>query len=164
MKKLILARYGGLSPVKQKHFTQNEEEMSWHGAPEKYGIYAFLWPYIDWFLLSGTNKLKTNHTGKKRDSLNHRYRKFSVQGDIWVHLVPPAKYTHLVKKKFGSWNLIDSRDFQMIMTKLYSQELKYSRKDFKEFCKVFEDYKSPYRFVSKDHLEVFIPRRTKVIS
>jgi hypothetical protein len=129
MKKLILARYGGLSPIKQNHYTSNYDDMSFHGAPEKYGIYAFLWPYIDWFLLSGTNKLKSyeNEFKNKREQLNCTYKKFSVNGPIWVHLVTT---------KFSSEKRTESINYTL---------------------------KSAFKFISTDHLEIFVPKGTKII-
>jgi len=49
------ARYGGLSPVKQTAYPPSED--SFHEAPAKRGFYAFVWPYIEKFLLGGYNQL-----------------------------------------------------------------------------------------------------------
>lgn len=50
-KKVRFARVGGLSSVKQKGYSP--EMKSYHSPPARKGIYAFIYPYMDWFLLSG---------------------------------------------------------------------------------------------------------------
>ena len=42
-------RFGGLSSVKQKGY--NPSMPTYHAPPARRGIYAFVWPYIDVFLL-----------------------------------------------------------------------------------------------------------------
>lgn len=49
-KPVKFARYGGLSSVRQKGYKVNAESV--HGPPARKGLYLFLWPYIDLFLLS----------------------------------------------------------------------------------------------------------------
>ncbi len=172
MKKLILARYGGLSPIKQNHYTSNYDDMSFHGAPEKYGIYAFLWPYIDWFLLSGTNKLKSyeKECKNKREQLNCTYKKFSVNGPIWVHIDIPSKYQHMVMDKRGDWVKIHSEDYVSIFKKVYAittgQSIHLVTTDFYSKDRVSNiDYtlKSAFKFICTDHLEIFVPKGTKII-
>ena len=119
MKKLVLARYGGLSTVKQKHYQKNEKNMDFHTAPEKYGIYAFLWPYIDWFLLTGdTGKMrKVENPKNKFDSLTVKYRKFKVSGPVWTHMNIPPKYQPFIIEEKGSWVKIHSDLIYEILSK-----------------------------------------------
>lgn len=46
-------RFGGLSPVKQDQYKTKDK--TFHNPPKKKGIYAFPWPYIEYFLLSSTS-------------------------------------------------------------------------------------------------------------
>ncbi len=50
-KDIKFARFGGLSPVKQKGYSKEME--SFHSPPCKKGIYAFIHPYYEPFLLGG---------------------------------------------------------------------------------------------------------------
>ena len=44
-------RYGGLSSVRQRGYDANST--GFHSPPARRGIYAFIWPYVEWFLLNG---------------------------------------------------------------------------------------------------------------
>ena len=160
MKNLVLARYGGLSPVKQKHYQKNEEDMSYHTAPEKYGIYTFLWPYIDWFLLTKeTGKLRDIEEPKNKfEKLTLKYRKFKVNGPVWTHMDIPAKYQPFILKERGSWVKIHSDYIYKILSKDIIQRKKELRTD--NFFNI--ETKNPYRFFSKDHLEIFVPKFTNI--
>ena len=175
MKRLKLARYGGLSPVKQTHYTSDFNEMSYHGAPQKYGIYAFHWPYIDWWMLSAgdTGKLKPYYNTdtdedikykNKHERLTHSYKKFSVgEGYIWTHLDCGSKAVDWR----GSWEKVHIDDFLPIFKKHYSQVTKeywQVGKDWNLSTKPTYTCKAPYKMFCKDHLEIFIPRGTKLSS
>ena len=51
LKNIKFARFGGLSSVNQKGYDSNCD--GYHSPPAKRGFYAFLWPYYEFFLLSG---------------------------------------------------------------------------------------------------------------
>jgi len=51
-KELTFITYGGLSATKQLGYS-NGKDPTFHAPPAKRGIYAFVWPYIEKFLLSG---------------------------------------------------------------------------------------------------------------
>lgn len=51
IKKIKFARFGGLSSVNQLGYTTKDP--SHHSPPCKRGFYAFVWPYYEFFLLSG---------------------------------------------------------------------------------------------------------------
>jgi len=126
VKNLQLVRYGGLTPVRQKHYTTDYTNMSYHGAPERYGIYAFMFGNVDWFLLGGdTGKMKPFKEDRKiknkRDTLSVPYKKFTVDGDIWTHIKPQPKYMYMVKDERGYWYKINSKDFIKMYKKEYSQ-------------------------------------------
>lgn len=65
-KDIKFARFGGLSPVKQKGYTKEME--TFHAPPCKKGFYAFLHPYYEPFLLSGSeySGLGTKHSKFER--------------------------------------------------------------------------------------------------
>ena len=158
---IILARYGGLSPVKQTHYQKKEEEMNFHSPPEKYGFYAFIFPYIDWFLLSGTDKLKEGKFKNKRKRLTQKYRKFQVSGPIWTHMDIPPKLNAFILDKKGYWTKIDF---------IYLEEiLKYNKKEEKKYLFSLSGVKkniplscNVYNFINTDHLEIFVPKGTKI--
>lgn len=62
---ILFARYGDLSPVKHKKYVKNklnnklpdmelwDKNIGYHSPPARYGIYAFVYPYIEKFLLTG---------------------------------------------------------------------------------------------------------------
>lgn len=173
MKKLQLARYGGLTPVKQKHYTTDYEDMSYHGAPERYGIYAFMFGHIDWFLIGGdTGKMKPDRENKppknKRDNLAVPYKKFSVDGDIWTHIEPASKFMHMVKDERGAWYKMSAEDFMVMYKKEYARMTGVQSKmctenwDGKRIHDLTDTVKSPYRFICTDHLEIFVPKGTKI--
>jgi len=171
MKKLRLARYGGLSAVRQKHYTTNYQKMGFHDAPERYGFYAFLFPYIDLFLLTGeTGKLKNGEFKKKRDKIAVPYKKFSVEGDIWTHIYLDKKYRYLIKDKRGKWFKINSNDFIKIFKKEYAKmtgeyiELITHNYKKERVNNIFFTVKNPYKLFSTDYLEIFVPRSTKILN
>lgn len=61
---ILFARYGSLSPIKHKKYVKNklnnkipdselwDKNIGYHSPPVRYGIYAFVYPYIEKFLLS----------------------------------------------------------------------------------------------------------------
>ena len=172
MKRIELARYGGLSPIKQKHYTTDYENMSFHGAPEKYGIYAFLWPYIDWFLISGdTGKMKDDKDNlkNKRSALNCTYKRFSVDGHIWIHLDIPPKFQHMVLEERGSWVKIHSDNFVELFRKVYAittgEAIDLERRGWgqEEESDLDKTIKSAFKSFTTDHLEIFVPKGTKII-
>ena len=177
MKKLQLARYGGLTPIRQKHYTTDYENMTFHGAPERYGIYAFMHGKIDWFLIGGnTGKMKPNRENKKlknkRDNLAVPYKKFTVEGDIWTHIKPQPKFMYMVKDERGAWFKIDADDFTVMYKKEYAQMTASANamethgffydETSERMSELDITIKSPYRFFCKDHLEIFIPKGTKI--
>ena len=52
-KKLDFVTYGGLSLTKQKGYHGPSELETFHSPPARRGIYAFVWPYVETFLLGG---------------------------------------------------------------------------------------------------------------
>lgn len=172
MKRLQLTRYGGLTPVKQTHYTTDYEDMTYHGAPERFGIYTFMFGHIDWFLIGGTGKMKPYRENKppknKRDSLAVPYKKFSVEGDVWTHIEPASKFMHLVKDERGSWFKMDASDFMVMYKKEFARMTGISTKMSTHNCagervsELKDIIKSPYKNICTDHLEIFVPKGTKI--
>jgi len=56
------ARFGGLSPVEQTHYKTGEDK-TYHNPPRKKGVYAFVYDYIESFLLGAT--MEPDHISNK---------------------------------------------------------------------------------------------------
>jgi hypothetical protein len=129
MKSMMFHRVGGLSPIKQKG---NDS------APAKYGFYAFIWPYVEPFLLGATND---NGIATQKDHLigNTRYhqmkreglRKFAHNGRVWTRF-------SMGRSSKNGWCLTDTEELSEFVSKF--------RGEFKANC------------YSKDCFEVFIER------
>lgn len=162
-KVIKLARYGGLTPIRQKHYTTDYDNMSYHGAPERYGFYSFLWPYIDWFLLGGTNKIKDkwDEDKTKKEQLLVTYKKFSVDGYIWTHLDCKDKAVDCR----GDWFKVHTKDFIDIIRIEFTDTIAMCNKSTTEWGgSINYTVKSPYKWYAKDHLEIFVPKGTKIIT
>lgn len=164
MKNLKLVRYGGLSAVKQKHYSTNYDEMEFHGAPERFGFYSFLFPYIDWFLLSGdTGKIKNVDSSlvkNRRATLAVPYKKFSVNGFIWTHIKPTSKNIKMITDTRGSWYKIHSSDFNILFKKEFSLMVAENNRMFGNVNKTI---KNPYSNICTDYLEIFVPKNTTIL-
>lgn len=158
IKGLSLARYGGLNMVKQKNNYGND---TYHSAPERYGFYAFIFPYIELFLI-GSTKVKEYDEGT--------YKKFTPKGgEIWTHLRPPS--ASMIIQAKGSWFKVRVDDMPAICKKAFAKEVGYQYAqeiynygDLNNPDRKIQRYspmnKAPYANLSKDHLEVFVCRDT----
>lgn len=159
-KKVTLARFGGLNMVRQRKNYGND---TFHSAPERYGFYAFVFPYIELFLIGST---------KNKEFQEGTYKKFQLKGGfIWTHL-KPFKSNEIIDT-YGSWYKIRAEYLPKLYAKYFAIETGctyandvygYGHKEHnKERIKKFYSpmKKSPYIFTSKDHLEVFVCRETK---
>lgn len=165
MKKLCgkpvrFARWGGLSSVNQKGY--NPSMPTFHCPPCKRGIYAFLWPYIEIFLLTGgydnLHKWHQNEDGDEEGLKSPRI--FNYEGDIWHHLGVHLHPTKILEHK-GGWykttfeNYIKSvnKEFHYINTiKFNSYKLKNPLLSF------IPKTNNPTIGWDKDHFEVFIEK------
>ena len=168
MKKLYgkpvkFVRWGGLSPVKQIGY--DPAMPTYHSPPAKKGIYAFVWPYIELFLLTGNEVIKNNHKWQKTGKIilypgsNYsepevklqKPRKFTYEGDIWHHLGNNLHGAKILQIK-GKWFLTSFNDFVEALGKEL-HKMKWS---------IFPTLKTipnnPTSHWAKDHLEVFIER------
>ena len=112
-KPIRFTRWGGLSSVKQKGY--NPAMPTFHSPPCRRGIYAFVWPYIETFLLGGYgdnqqkwNKGEIRVVEETGQIIEEPYgslkppRNFDYEGDIWHH---SGRFLHPNKiiQKRGSW-------------------------------------------------------------
>lgn len=145
-------RVGGLS-----HVIQDNGK-----APERKGLWAFIWPYFDWFFVSGHFSHKN---GRKKDPNQWRKREFWYRGPIYtpINLNKVGFGASLVESALGfPWWLTDTTTLYESMCKVYAYDLKQlknlecggAKMVDKGFCG------NPYSsYISTDHYEVFIPRR-----
>jgi hypothetical protein len=145
------ARVGGLSPVNQKG---NYGRDTYHAAPAKFGTYAFIYPYIELFLVlwNGKNKNELKHNG---------IRYFEYDGPLWTYLDCVATLNR------GGWRLTDTGTLEKAVKKEYASRVKQRKTMFLDFMKEEERKNLPSwyfgnnnaRNISWDHLEVFIPKK-----
>jgi len=139
-----LIRVGGLSPVKQTN----------SAAPERKGVWAFIWPYHDVFLLGSTGPEGVHPgEGKTRfDQLKREgWRRFVHRGIIYTRLpVPGAEVVN-------GWHKTDGSALAAYMTKNFASMTKQIRQMQKQ-GKLHRNDVNPFKVFSKDQFEVFVPR------
>lgn len=142
------ARVGGLSPVKYKKGAGRFDAKGFHAPPEQHGIYAFIWPYIELFLVcwSEDNRKELEHDG---------LRKFDYSGFVWAHIGQGSLHK-------GSWIYQHTDDLSEAVRKENHTSLGGIHKDMTgwdgKFIPKTKAFGQGYSY-SKEHLEVFIPQR-----
>lgn len=143
-----LIRVGGLSPVRQK----SKE------APERYGVWAFIWPYSEPFLLGSTGPEGITHKpGHTRwDQLQREgWTRFVHNGPLYTILPIPGA------KEVDGWYLTDGSSLAAYMSKHYANTVKSMRKSWREQgvenTEVILKKRNPWSLYSKDEFEVFVP-------
>lgn len=63
--KILFMRFGGLSPVLQRGYKKTKNSPTFHSPPAAKGIYAFVWPYIEPFLLDTIDDIETRRLSPK---------------------------------------------------------------------------------------------------
>jgi hypothetical protein len=170
----MFARWGHMNPKrdkdKEKSFGKSGNPMSgFHQPPEKIGIYAYIWPYIEPFLTAWNKSIMVKGKDKEgNDTLKFPpIKKFQHHGDIWCHFIEEAKDLDVGKEYKGSWVKVDTKDLPMLLNKIYAKDIgtlqKYNKNARGEMISNISD---PYKrgkggFMSKDHLEVFIPGKVR---
>lgn len=162
-KPIRFCRWGGLSSVNQKGY--NPSMPTFHSPPCRRGIYAFVWPYIDLFLLTGgfDNNHKWNKEGTE-DSCLQKPRIFDYNGELWHHLgehLSPTK--HLCVK--GSWYKTSFNDYIKALRKCFHSMVSINfncdrilkNPEKKNWC-VWYMTNNPTIGYTKDELEVFIEK------
>jgi hypothetical protein len=168
IKKISLCRYGGIGKlIKQKGNFDNKEdseEMHFHQAPERKGYYAFIFPYIELFLLGSPVNVSgkdhngtTNHRGRFMEKDSKMYKRFfATSGTIWTHMKP--KKRHMLLEEKGSWYKIDIKNFSTVLKHHIGDTTKQAQDS------LLTGTNNPYTVYSKDDMEVFITRDTKINS
>jgi len=148
-----LARVGGLSPV-----IQTTKSV----VPEPRGIWCFVWPYIEPFLIGSTNDhgiVDPTKGQKSRYELMKEHkthlRKFCYVGDLWTPWPNAGRFAKDIK---GDWFLIDTWDFGNLVSKETHKmrnvyQTKYLPKDLFDRG---NRLKGPLNY-SKDWMEVYVP-------
>lgn len=149
-KGIKLIRYGGLSIRKQK----NDK------APEKHGMWAFIFPYWDWWFLSGSFSDIEGRFQKDGRYNKNLLKKFFYRGRIYSALEVPN--SERVETPCGLiWYLTDEKSLYNHLGKIYARDLAFARKHVEhpvtDLCHKKNVYK--YGNISVDHYEVFIPRK-----
>lgn len=159
-----LVRWGGLTMVRQKG---NYGRDTSHAAPERYGFYAFIFPFIELFLISST----------KKTEFNARVRKefHATDGYIWTH-IKPYDATMIVDVR-GDWFKVHVFNLNKIVKKAFAVESSLIQSDY-----FFEnpETRTPWKGTQgkelkvhrvnayggygrmMDNLEVFVCRDTKI--
>lgn len=159
LRNVTLARYGGLNLVNQKNNYGND---TFHSAPERVGMYAFVFPYIELFLIGST---------REKEFKDGTYKKIhATDGFIWTHLIPTKQ--SMIVDVHNSWYKVRVSDLATLLKKAFSNEVghQYANQIYgwghqysdKEKVRIDNSpkTKSPYAYLSKDHLEVFVTRET----
>lgn len=120
--KLLLARVGGLSPVRQHRDS---------GAPARRGVWCWIWPKIDPFLLSGMSARGglsevCSGSGKiltRLDQLHHEgMRVFAQKGPVWTRLPIPDPV-----RERGSWRLVEAHTLAAFVLRYGHGTARWSR-------------------------------------
>lgn len=162
----MFARFGHMNPKRDKD-KEKKFSKGFHTPPENKGIYAFIWPYIELFLI-GWNDSLFKKTGNKDeygfDILKPKnIKKFQHHGEIWTHFVDQARKTGVGLQYKDSWVKIHTSNLEFLLKKVISQDCKFLKNNGPK-----EKIKNPYKIgscstitMSKDHLEVFISNKVK---
>lgn len=142
-----LVRVGGLSPIKQ----------SKGSAPERYGVWAFIYPYVEPFLLGSTNpegihkpgdqeRGNTRYHQMKREGLKH----FNHKGVLYTRIAIPGV------EQTNGWFKTDADTLSKYMGKHYVEAWANLRKSNQKPS--YPLGANPWQIYSKDEFEVFIPK------
>ena len=137
-KGILLERVGGLSPVRQTN----------EAAPEKRGVWAFIWPFAELFLLGSTSPEGITDGDKSRLVQLQRegFRKFVHRGKVWTRFHIPGAVTR------NGWTLTDADT----LAEVTRQHVHRAQDDIRAGgWPLGTGYSRVY---SKDTFEVFVPR------
>jgi hypothetical protein len=163
-KPIRFCRWGGLSSVNQRGYDASMP--TFHCPPCRRGIYAFVWPYIETFLLTGYNeenqhkwqagiKMEDFGEGLEEFETEHCYlkkpRQFDYTGELWHHL---KEHVHppLVIETKGSWI---KTSFEVYVDALAKDLHSMKRRTHTSSLR---GTNNPTYGYAKDHLEVFIEK------
>lgn len=154
--RIRLIRVGGLSPVSQTN----------KKAPERRGLWAFVYPYVEPFLLGSTDdRGVTRVEGEKERPSRYelmkrgvmRPRVFEYEGYLWTYW-DAARHAILSR---GDWHLVHSRDYVDVVRRgLAAQQVT----GLVGSVAYEVTHLRGRRSYSADHMEVFVPaRRGKIV-
>lgn len=147
-KKVKFARFGGLSSVKQKGYDASMP--TFHSPPARKGIYAFIYPYIEMFLLSGKQSSIESKHSKFEYIKDHTGKTVEFPLDEWntesekAHNNVKDKYLDLKNMSLSDWD-----------------DWEYPKMDNKKFNKYrkerqhIDEKKNTVRFIKKKDMKVF---------
>jgi hypothetical protein len=172
-KGIRLLRCGGLSHVRQDNLK----------APEKFGLWCFIWPHFDWFFLGAEcsrnkfphKKLSQGEITEKEYYRLSKPRSFWYKGSIYTPINIPnsEKYERGSAGAFGQNYWFKTNDKQLFhyLHKVYASDLAALKRCFKPEAKASARWHESYReYISGsyqrppkapcgvDHFEVFLPR------
>lgn len=185
-KELLFVTYGGLSLNKQKGFN-NSDPVSFHSPPARRGIYAFVFPYIEKFLLGGGSLVDPKERGKGQrnrieyvkdkdgnpiDSKHPEFDKLSKIPKNWTLTrvnnsdeFSGILYRNSNRKKFryngNLWHhLMDVPEWSVIDRKgdWVKTDMNTFKKAFRKDIGMTQSKSLPIKY-TKDHLEVFIDEK-----
>lgn len=114
-KKMWFIRYGGLSSKKQLGYNPNDKDVTYHAPPARHGFYAFVWPYIEYFLLGGDTYVNPKKQ-KKGQTLRIQYLKDKDGNRITQDHPEFEKFSNSNK----NWSMIDrDQDQDKVNSTLY---------------------------------------------
>jgi len=187
-------RFGGLSPVRQVGFkrwknvgnqhspnssgrisdpSNKNDPPTFHTPPARKGIYAFVWPFYDLFLVPREKyQIKKDKNGKpiyfgdegdedRFPDLELPHPKlFDWNGPLWHHLGEWVNPKDIIATR-GSWT---KTSFPVFIDALRKDAHANTSTDFSRQWNPNGPYRpnwqfskaNPFRHTSKDHLEVFI--------
>ena len=137
MSGIVLQRAGGLSAVKQ----DNDR------APAKKGLWAFIWPFYELFLLGSTGpEGKTYGKDSRYHQLQREgWRKWEYEGKIWTRYEVPG--CPIIR---NGWYLTTGRDLQKDLGKYISECKAAVRREQKENYESFTGEELPAHKLSPE--------------
>jgi hypothetical protein len=175
-KSLTFVTYGGLSATKQLGYKKSD---TFHSPPAPKGIYAFVWPYIEYFLLGGEDYVNPKLRGKRqRQRMSYvkdkdgnpittdhpEYDKYSARNKNWSMRTSSddedykgVLYRNANRKKFKYdgpiWHHLEVPEWTVL-----ARRKEWVKTDMNAFIAAFrkELINIKRHNYSKDHLEVFI--------
>jgi len=138
MKRLKFVRYGGLSPLKQKHYVVDGEEKGFHNPPRRKGLYCMIQGYEERFLLGATDSPR--HISGKTQWLKDDNGDLIKYNDDWGYdektfkLKYPREIKQLLKKRGFKINQVKT---ESLVENIECPD-EYEIKDSCDGCPVFE--------------------------
>lgn len=156
---LACLRLGGLSPVRQDNLK----------APVGKGLWSFIFPYWDWWFLSGKQSRDKFPKKELPKHLRPKPRKFYAQGIIYTLLEVPG-----ADKINDPWRETTDKELFKFLSKQFAKDIWWLRQSERiswgsssKQVAFKADISHPYHgskggYMSVDHLEVFIPAQTRI--